>query len=186
MKTELKRVVYVRRPKLSVWDKLGISAFIYGLSVTVRHFFSRKVTVQYPEERSPVPLGYRGVPALVRDQHGNIKCVACQLCEFVCPSKAITVSPPGPDGPVPDRPLAEKMPIEFRVNVLRCIFCGLCQEVCPEEAIFLQSHHIFVVERKDDMIFRRDRLLEIGGKHHGYLKWHKLEQERQPNPDHSV
>src|SRR5439155_984093 len=74
-------------------------------------------------------------------QDGNTKCVSCQLCEFVCPPKAIRIVPPGPDGPPADRPNAEKIPKEFEINMLRCIFCGYCQEVCPEEAIFLMQDY---------------------------------------------
>ena len=73
--------------------------------------------------------GYRGAPYLVRDEEGKTKCVSCQLCEFVCPPKAIKITPPGPDGQPADRANAEKMPQEFEINMLRCIFCGLCAEV---------------------------------------------------------
>ena len=97
--------------------------------------------MQYPEEKWVVPEGYRGAPYLVKDQDGNTKCVSCQLCEFVCPPKAIKITPPGPAGPAADRPNAEKMPREFEINMLRCIFCGFCQEVCPEEAIFLMKDY---------------------------------------------
>src|ERR1051325_5763962 len=70
---------------------------IVGLKVTLRHFFRKKVTLQYPEEKWVVPEGYRGAPYLVKDQEDKTKCVSCQLCEFVCPPKAIRITPPGPD-----------------------------------------------------------------------------------------
>ena len=92
-----------------------------------------------PNRNGPCLPDYRGAPYLVKDQDGNTKCVSCQLCEFVCPPKAIRITPPGDSGLKADRPNAEKMPLEFEINMLRCIYCGLCQEVCPEEAIFLQK-----------------------------------------------
>src|SRR5262245_19743616 len=132
----------VNRKPLTWWERSYLPAVIEGFRVTWRHFkrtfFLRKpVTMEYPEERWVVPEGYRGAPYLVRDAEGHTKCVSCQLCEFVCPPKAIRIVPPGPDGPPADRPNAEKMPHEFEINMLRCIFCGYCEEVCPEEAIFL-------------------------------------------------
>ena len=129
----------VKRKPLNLWERLYLPAIIGGFKVTLRHFFKKKVTMQYPEEKWVVPEGYRGAPYLVKDQEGNTKCVSCQLCEFVCPPKAIKIIPPGPAGQLADRPNAEKMPKEFEINMLRCIFCGFCQEVCPEEAIFLQK-----------------------------------------------
>src|SRR5881394_1933825 len=85
----------VKRKKLNLWERLYLPAVIGGFKVTLRHFFKKKVTMQYPEEKWVVPEGYRGAPYLVKDQEGNTKCVSCQLCEFVCPPKAIKISPPG-------------------------------------------------------------------------------------------
>ena len=119
--------------------------------------------MQYPEEKWVVPEGYRGAPYLVRDQEGNTKCVSCQLCEFVCPPKAIKIIPPGPAGQPADRPNAEKMPKEFEINMLRCIFCGFCQEVCPEEAIFLQKDYSLTGVSRAEMIYNKEKLLALGG-----------------------
>ncbi len=83
-----------------------------------------------------MPDGYRGAPTLVRDEEGREKCVSCQLCEFICPPRAIRIKP----GEIPlDSPNAkvEKAPQAFDIDMIRCIYCGLCEEVCPEEAIFL-------------------------------------------------
>jgi NADH-quinone oxidoreductase subunit I len=103
----------IKRKPLSLWERLYMPAIIGGFKVTLRHFFKKKVTMQYAEEKWVVPNGYRGAPYLVRDQEGNTKCVSCQLCEFVCPPKAIKITPPGPAGQLADRPNAEKMPKEF-------------------------------------------------------------------------
>jgi NADH-quinone oxidoreductase subunit I len=127
-----------------------------------------------------VPEGYRGAPYLVRDPEGNTKCVSCQLCEFVCPPKAIRIVPPGPAGKLADRPNAEKMPREFEINMLRCIFCGFCQEVCPEEAIFLMKDYSLTGRSRGEMIYDMERLLELGGKHSGIQKWqHKADEAKQ-------
>lgn len=166
----------VKRKPLTWWERLYLPALWGGFTVTVRHFFSKKVTMQYPEEKWVVPEGYRGAPYLVRDQDGNTKCVSCQLCEFVCPPKAIRIMPPGPNGPPADRLNAEKIPLEFEINMLRCIFCGYCQEVCPEEAIFLMKDYSLTGYTREEMIYNKEKLLKLGGVHAGTQKWkHKLE-----------
>jgi NADH-quinone oxidoreductase subunit I len=167
----------VKRAKLNFWERLYLPAIIGGFKVTLRHFFKKKVTLQYPEEKWVVPPGYRGAPYLVKDQEGNTKCVSCQLCEFVCPPKAIRIVPPGPDGQLADRPNAEKMPKEFEINMLRCIFCGFCQEVCPEEAIFLQQDYSLTGTSRQEMIYDKEKLLALGGKHAGIEKWRKKAEE---------
>ena len=174
----------VKRAKLTWFERLYLPAVWGGFKVTFRHFartfLGRKpVTMQYPEEKWVVPAGYRGAPYLVRDQAGDTKCVSCQLCEFVCPPKAIKIIPPGPTGPLADRPNAEKMPLEFEINMLRCIFCGYCQEVCPEEAIFLQKDYSLTGLTRGEMIYDKEKLLALGGTHAGIQKWkNKLDEAK--------
>ena len=174
----------VKRDKLNWFERWYLPAIWGGVRVTFRHFartfLGRKwVTMEYPEEKWVVPPGYRGAPYLVRDQEGNTKCVSCQLCEFVCPPKAIRITPPGPNGPPADRSNAEKMPLEFEINMLRCIFCGYCQEVCPEEAIFLQKDYALTGQTRDEMIYNKEKLLALGGTHAGVQKWkRKLEEAK--------
>ncbi len=176
----------VKRPELSWWERIYLPAILGGFKVTGKHFyrtvFQRKsVTMQYPEQKWTVPEGYRGAPYLVKDPDGNTKCVSCQLCEFVCPPKAIKITPPGPDGQVADRANAEKMPKEFEINMLRCIFCGFCQEVCPEEAIFLQKDYSLTGLSRGEMIYNKEKLLNLGGVHNGPIKkWeHKLKEAEE-------
>lgn len=170
--------IIVKRPELTWAERLYLPAIWGGVKVTLRHFLRKPVTMQYPEQRWVVPEGYRGAPYLVRDQEGHTKCVSCQLCEFVCPPKAIRITPPGPDGPTADRANAEKMPEEFEINMLRCIFCGLCQEVCPEEAIFLLKDYSLTGKSREELIFDKEKLLALGGVHQGEIhKWkHKAEE----------
>ena len=157
-------MIVVNRRKLNFWERLYLPVVIGGLKVTGRHLFrtlfgGKAVTMEYPEQRWAVPTGYRGAPYLVKDQDGDTKCVSCQLCEFVCPPKAIRITPPGPDGQKADRANAEKMPQEFEINMLRCIFCGYYEEACPEEAIVMSRDYELVFEDVEDAIFGKDRLL---------------------------
>ena len=161
----------VKRKPLTFWERLYLPAVINGFKVTLRHFFKRKLTMQYPEEKWAVPAGYRGAPYLVKDPDGRTKCVSCQLCEFVCPPKAIRITPPGP-APDPGAGNVEKRPKEFEIDMLRCIFCGYCQEVCPEEAIFLMKDYSLVGLARQDMVYNKEKLLALGGTHHDtIMKW---------------
>jgi NADH-quinone oxidoreductase subunit I len=180
----------VKREKLTLWERLYLPAILGGFKVTLRHcantlFKGNTAAKQtaggyYPEVPWTVGPGYRGAPYLVRDQEGHTKCVSCQLCEFVCPPKAITITPPGPAGQPADRANAEKMPQEFEINMLRCIFCGFCQEVCPEEAIFLQKDYSLSGLSRQEMIYNKEKLLSLGGTHAGIQKWkHKLEEAKE-------
>jgi NADH-quinone oxidoreductase subunit I len=169
----------VDRKELNWWERSYLAALVGGFGVTVRHFFRRKVTMQYPEEKWVVPPGYRGAPYLVKDQAGRTKCVSCQLCEFVCPPRAIRITPPGPVVD-PSTGNVEKRPREFEINMLRCIFCGFCQEVCPEEAIFLMKDYSLVGASRQEMVYNLEKLLALGGVHHdGILKWQHKEQEAE-------
>jgi NADH-quinone oxidoreductase subunit I len=167
----------VQRKPLTFWERLYLPALIGGLRVTLRHFFKKKVTMQYPEEKWVVPPGYRGAPYLVRDQEGRTKCVSCQLCEFVCPPKAIRITPPGPEG-APEAGNVEKAPKEFDIDMLRCIFCGFCQEVCPEEAIFLMEDYSLSGLSRQEMIYNKEKLLALGGVHQDKIrKWKRKAEE---------
>jgi NADH-quinone oxidoreductase subunit I len=173
----------IPRKPLSFWERLYLPAIWAGFKVTVRHFFRKKVTMQYPEERWVVPPGYRGAPYLVRDQEGRTKCVSCQLCEFVCPPKAIKIIPPGPEAD-PTTGVVEKRPREFEINMLRCIFCGYCQEVCPEEAIFLMKDYSLTGASREEMIYNLDKLLELGGVHQDRIqKWTQKQREAEAQED---
>lgn len=163
----------VERKPLSLSERLYLPQIMAGMKVTWKHLFSRNVTLEYPEQRPAIPPGYRGVPTLVKDPNGREKCVSCQLCEFVCPPKAIRITP----GEIPnDSPNAhvERAPREFEIDMLRCIYCGLCQEVCPEEAIWLQNVYSMSGYTRAEMVNNKQKLYELGGtlpdKH---FKWDK-------------
>ena len=163
----------IERPKLTFWDRIYLPQIIKGLWLTLKHIPRKKFTRQYPEVRPPLPARYRGVPTLVRDPEGRVKCVACQLCEFVCPPKAIRVTP-GNRADTPRDAKVEKEPEDFVINMLRCIYCGQCEEACPEEAIFLKKDYAVTGYSREQMQFHKDKLLELGGTHADrILKWKK-------------
>jgi NADH-quinone oxidoreductase subunit I len=162
----------VNRNKLSWFERTYIPALWGGFCVTLKHvlntlpFVGKKgpVTLQYPEDRT--------------------KCVSCQLCEFVCPPRAIKIIPPGPETD-PTTGNVEKRPKDFEINMLRCIFCGLCQEVCPEEAIFLQKDYSLNGESREEMVYGIDKLLALGGTHNDTIqKWKKKEDDANAQAAH--
>ena len=149
----------VARPAMSLADRLVFPAIVKGMAITAAHLFEKKVTLQYPEEKHVFPAYYRGVPSLVKDDEGREKCVACSLCEFICPPRAITIVPEERPGEGRE----EKQPAVFDIDMLRCIFCGYCEEVCPEEAIYMSKEYEIVGKSREEMVFRKERLYEIGG-----------------------
>jgi NADH-quinone oxidoreductase subunit I len=161
----------LERPTLSWAERLYLPAVARGLMLTFRHLFMKKVTRQYPEERPELLGNYRGMPVLVKDQQDRVKCVACQLCEFVCPPKAIRIVP-GLRNPTGADAKVEKEPQEFELDLLRCIYCGLCQEACPEEAIFLKRVYAATGYTRKEMLIPKERLLQLGGVHDdAVMKW---------------
>ena len=152
--------VKVRRHELTLSERMYLPAIAKGLATTAKHLLrmggTASVTMQYPEEKWTLPDRYRGVPVLVKDSVGREKCVSCSLCEFVCPPRAITIIPGQIDGPV------EKAPKVFDIDMLRCIFCGYCEEVCPEEAIFMSEVYELCGQNREEMIFHKERLYELG------------------------
>jgi NADH-quinone oxidoreductase subunit I len=151
-----------RKPKLGLADRLYLPSILAGLVVTFRHMFRKKDTIQYPEEKHAFGPRYRGVPALVKDQEGREKCVACYMCQWVCPPLAITIE--AAEYPA-DHPLhqIEKYPARFDINMLRCIYCGLCEEACPEEAIFMSKEFELWGEKRDELIHDKETLYALGG-----------------------
>jgi NADH-quinone oxidoreductase subunit I len=166
-------VITVERKPLTLAERTYLPQIAAGLKTTFKHLLAPTETLEYPEQRPAIPPGYRGVPTLVYDPHGREKCVSCQLCEFVCPPKAIRIMPGG----IPaDDPTAhvEKRPQEFEIDMLRCIYCGLCQEVCPEEAIWLQNQYSTTGHTRADFVNNKQKLYELGGTlPDEHFKWDK-------------
>jgi NADH-quinone oxidoreductase subunit I len=152
----------VERKPLTFAERTYLPQILGGLRTTLRHFLRKPITLEYPEQRPEIPRNYRGVPTLVMDPNGREKCVSCQLCEFVCPPKAIRIKP-GSISADSANAHVEKAPEEFDIDMLRCIYCGLCQEVCPEEAIFLQNQFSMTGYSREEMVNDKARLYELGG-----------------------
>lgn len=171
--------IVVDRKPLTWAEKTYIPQILGGLKTTLINMFKPKVTLQYPEERPTIPENYRGVPTLVKDPNGRTKCVACQLCEFVCPPKAIRIKP----SEIPANSVdahVEKIPEEFDIDMLRCIYCGLCQEVCPEEAIILQDVYSVSGFSREEFVFNKEKLLEMGGTlPDEHFKWQKKKKDAE-------
>jgi NADH-quinone oxidoreductase subunit I len=148
----------VEEPKLGLTGKTYLPLFFEGLTTTLKHLLSRKVTVQSPEERHeiPHPLIYRGVHRLNRDAEGRVKCVACFLCATACPAHCIDIIAAA--SPWPDR---QKYPQSFQIDELRCIFCGMCEEACPVDAIELTSLYDLTGKSREEMIFDKEKLLSV-------------------------
>jgi NADH-quinone oxidoreductase subunit I len=159
----------VPRPNLTLAERLYLPSVIAGMLITIKHlknmlFGRTKIAMQYPEEKwdSSMPSHYRGAPTLVRDEHGRERCVACQLCEFICPPRAIRIQP----GEIPagsQFAKVEKFPREFDIDMIRCIYCGLCEEVCPEQAIFLRKDYAITGTTRAEMVHNKAKLYELGG-----------------------
>jgi NADH-quinone oxidoreductase subunit I len=172
--------IMIQRPKLTFKERLYMPAILSGLATTFKHMVlmlagRTKTSMQYPEEKwdSQLPSYYRGAPALVRDEHGRERCVACQLCEFICPPRAIKIKP-GEIAEGNKFRKVEKYPEAFDIDMIRCIYCGLCEEVCPEQAIFLQKQYAITGLTRQEMIHDKEKLYDIGGLKTGLVhKWNE-------------
>jgi NADH-quinone oxidoreductase subunit I len=179
-------VITVERKPLSLAERAYLPQIAGGLKITLRHLFAPNDTLEYPEEKPAIPPGYRGAPTLVRDPHGRMKCVSCQLCEFVCPPKAIRIAP----GEIPQgsgREHVEREPQAFDIDMLRCIYCGLCQEVCPEEAIFLLNEYSLTGYSREALVNHKDKLLDMGGiMPDRFFKWDRKKAAEEKGLGHDT
>ena len=172
-----------RDRKLGLMDRLMLPSVLAGMAVTFRALFRKKDTLQYPEQERKFGDNYRGVPALVKDEDGREKCVACYMCQWVCPPLAITIEA-AEYQPGHKLHQIEKYPAKFDINMLRCIYCGLCEEVCPEEAIFMSKTYAVVGHSRELMIFDKQKLYEIGGTRQDDIKKWSPEQKGDPARSH--
>ncbi len=151
----------VSNKKLSLGERLYLPAIVGGLGITIKHFFKKKATIQYPEEQRPMSSVYRGLHVLKRDEVGRERCTACGLCAVACPAEAISMiaaeRQPGEEHLYRE----EKYAAVYEINMLRCIFCGLCEEACPKSAIYLQSDKLAPsFFSRADVIYGKDRLVQ--------------------------
>ncbi|HTB32737.1 MAG TPA: NADH-quinone oxidoreductase subunit NuoI [Bacteroidia bacterium] len=160
MQTLTTRSKVASNKKMTFVEKLYIPAIMGGLRITLKHFFKKKVTVQYPEQTRPIAPVYRGQHVLKRDENGAERCTACGLCAVACPAEAITMTAaerkPGEEALYRE----EKYASVYEINMLRCIFCGLCEEACPKEAIFLTDRIIDSDYVRQNFVFGKDILVD--------------------------
>ncbi|HEY6720185.1 MAG TPA: NADH-quinone oxidoreductase subunit NuoI [Burkholderiales bacterium] len=129
-----------------------------GMLLTGRHLFRRKITVQFPEEKTPMSPRFRGLHALRRYPNGEERCIACKLCEAVCPALAITIeSEQRSDG--------TRRTTRYDIDLTKCIFCGLCEESCPVDSI-VETHILeYHGEKRGDLYYTKEMLLAIGDRY---------------------
>ena len=129
-----------------------------GLGVTGRHFFKPNITVQYPEEKTPQSNRFRGLHALRRYPNGEERCIACKLCEAVCPALAITIE-------AEERADGTRRTTKYEIDLFKCIYCGFCEESCPVDSIVETRNFEYTFENRGENIMTKEMLLEIGDKY---------------------
>lgn len=133
-----------------------------GLKQTGKHLFKRKVTVQYPEEKTPKSVRFRGIHALRRYPNGEERCIACKLCEAVCPALAITIEST-------ERPDGSRRTSRYEIDLFKCIYCGFCEESCPVDSIVETSESELAILERGQNILDKPLLLAIGDKYEAQI-----------------
>jgi NADH-quinone oxidoreductase subunit I len=134
---------------------LLLTELISGLAITLGYMFKRPVTVNYPYEKGPLSPRFRGEHALRRYPNGEERCIACKLCEAICPALAITIeAEPREDG--------SRRTTRYDIDMTKCIYCGFCQEACPVDAIVEGPNFEFAAETREEMFYDKDKLLDNG------------------------
>ncbi len=140
------------------FQSLLLWELIKGLLLTGKYLFKRKITVQYPEEKTPQSPRFRGLHALRRYPNGEERCIACKLCEAVCPAVAITIESEQRDD-------GTRRTTRYDIDLTKCIFCGFCEESCPVDAIVETRIFEYHGEKRGDLLMTKQKLLEVGDKH---------------------
>jgi NADH-quinone oxidoreductase subunit I len=134
---------------------LLLQELVQGLWLTLRYCFRPKVTINYPFEKGPLSPRFRGEHALRRYPNGEERCIACKLCEAICPAQAITIeAEPRADG--------SRRTTRYDIDMTKCIYCGFCQEACPVDAIVEGPNFEYATETREELYYNKDRLLANG------------------------
>lgn len=141
----------------SYFKSFMLLELIKGMSLTGKYLFARKFTVQYPEEKTPQSPRFRGLHALRRYPNGEERCIACKLCEAVCPALAITIESE-------ERADNTRRTTRYDIDLFKCIFCGFCEEACPVDSIVETRIFEYHFEKRGEQIMTKDKLLAIGDK----------------------
>ncbi len=153
------------------FKSLFLLELMKGLNLTGRYLFDRKITVQYPEEKTPLSPRFRGLHALRRYPNGEERCIACKLCEAVCPTLAITIE-------LEQRSDGTRRTTRYDIDLTKCIFCGYCEESCPVDSIV--ETHIFEYhgEKRGDLYMTKDKLLAVGDKYEHEIAAARIQDAR--------
>ncbi len=135
--------------------------FATGLYAAIKELFRSKKTINYPFEKGAISPRFRGEHALRRYPNGEERCIACKLCEAVCPAQAITIESE-------ERPDGSRKTTRYDIDMLKCIYCGLCQESCPVEAIVQGPNFEFATETREELYYDKEKLLDNGD------RWEKV------------
>ena len=134
---------------------LFLSELVKGMTITFRQMFRPKATVNYPYERGPSSARFRGEHALRRYPNGEERCIACKLCEAICPAQAITIeAEPREDG--------SRRTTRYDIDMVKCIYCGFCEEACPVDAIVEGPNFEFAAETREELLYNKQKLLDNG------------------------
>jgi NADH-quinone oxidoreductase subunit I len=139
-----------------------LSELLRGLTVTWRTLWRRKVTINYPEDKTPMSARFRGLHAQRRYPNGEERCIACKLCEAVCPAACITI----------DSDISEdgtRRTTRYDIDLFKCIYCGYCEEACPVDAIVLTRIHEYHMEHRGENIMTKDKLLAVGDRYEAMI-----------------
>ena len=132
-----------------------LTELLYGMYLTFKYMFKPKVTINYPYQKSKLSPRFRGEHALRSYPSGEERCIACKLCEAVCPAQAITIE-------AEERSDGSRRTTKYDIDMVKCIYCGLCQESCPVDAIVETSNFEFAAESHEDLLYNKEKLLENG------------------------
>ncbi len=145
-----------------IFNSLLLKELFKGMSVTGRRMFSRKITVQYPEEKTPQSFRFRGLHALRRYPNGEERCIACKLCEAVCPAMAIVIESA-------ERDDGSRRTTRYDIDYNKCIYCGFCEEACPVDAIVETRVFEYHGEKRGDLYFTKPMLLANGERYEAQI-----------------
>ncbi len=136
-------------------NALVLGELLSGMKMTLSYMFKPKVTLNYPYEKGPLSPRFRGEHALRRYPNGEERCIACKLCEAICPAQAITIeAEPRADG--------SRRTTRYDIDMTKCIYCGFCQEACPVDAIVEGPNFEFATETREELFYNKEKLLENG------------------------
>ena len=151
--------MYILRTSFSLFLK----EIFLGLAITLKYFFKPKVTINYPYQKGPISPRFRGEHALRRYPDGEERCIACKLCEVICPAQAITIE-------AEERADGSRRTTIYDIDMIKCIYCGFCQEACPVDAIVEGPNFEFATETREELYYNKAKLLSNGDRWESALR----------------